>query len=235
MPYPDGAVFGTGDDDGKFGVVAGKRDIVRVAFESGNQRLGGVVPDLDGAVIGRGKEVRFVGMRIVIDVVYTLGLMRLEGEVRSRGTEAPDLDCSIQTCGSKGIRILGVDGEAHDIVAVALEYLHALPALLPIPQLDGHVIRGSQHEGLRRVNGNGADVVGMRLERGDLFGRVVVVDSHLEVIGTANNPVLPCDEPAGTNGDIGEFESLDDLLSLVGPDVDVACRAWASATACDKG
>lgn len=79
------------------------------------------------------------------------------------------------------------------------------------------------------MNSNGADVVGMRLKGGDLFGRVVVVDSQLEVIGTAHNPVLSCDEATGANRDIGELEGLDDLLRLVRPNVDVSCKATESA------
>jgi hypothetical protein len=49
-------------------------------------------------------------------------------------------------------------------------------------------------------------------EGGDLFGGIVVVDTELEVIRTANNPVLPRNESTGTNGDIGEFKRLDDGL-----------------------
>lgn len=169
MPYPDGAVFGTGDDDGQLGVVAGKGHIVSVTLEGCNQRLGGVVPDLDGAVIGGGKEVGLVGVRVVVDVVDALGLVRLESEVGGRRSETPDLDGAIQRGRGKGVGVLGVDGQAHDIVAVALEDLHALPALLPIPKLDGHVIGGSQNKGLRRVDSNGTDVVGVGLEGGDLF------------------------------------------------------------------
>ncbi len=33
-----------------------------------------------------------------------------------------------------------------------LEGLDALPGCIPVPQLDGHVVRGGQHVGLRRVH-----------------------------------------------------------------------------------
>ena len=52
----------------------------------------------------------------------------------------------------------------------------------------------------------------MSFEGGDLFGGVVIVDTELEVIRTADNPVLPRNESTGTNGDIGEFEGFDDRL-----------------------
>ena len=62
----------------------------------------------------------------------------------------------------------------------------------------------------------------MRLERCDLLACVVVVDSQLEVIATANNPVLARNEAACSYGNIGEFEGLNDRLGFVGPDVNVA-------------
>ena len=65
------------------------------------------------------------------------------------------------------------------------------------------------------MHSNSADVVWVGFKGGDLLGGVVVVDSQLEIIGAADDPVLPCDEAAGTNGHIGELEGLDDLLRLV--------------------
>lgn len=52
---------------------------------------------------------------------------------------------------------------------VSFESLLALPAHLPIPQFDGHVITSRQNEGLGRVNANSSYVVGVGLEAGDLF------------------------------------------------------------------
>ena len=62
-------------------------------------------------------------------------------------------------------------------MTMTLKDLYTLPSLLPIPELDGHVIGGSQHERLCGVDCNRSNVIGVRLERGDLFGGVVVVDS----------------------------------------------------------
>lgn len=107
-------------------------------------------------------------------------------------------------------------------MTVSLKRLHALPALFPIPQLDRHVITSSQHERLGRVDDDGANVVWMCLEGCDLLACVIVVDPHLEVIAAADNPVLAGDEAAGSYGDIGELEGLDDRLGLVGPYVDMA-------------
>lgn len=72
------------------------------------------------------------------------------------------------------------------------------------------------------MDGDSTNVVGMGLKRGNLLRGVVVVYSHLEVIGAANNPILSGDESTGTHGDICELKGLDDLLSFIGPDVNVA-------------
>lgn len=198
-----------------------------MAFESCNESFRGVIPNLDGAIIGSGQEIWLVRLRVVFDMVDSLRLMRLESEV-GRGTpQTPDFDGAIQTGGSKSVCVLGVDGQTHDIVRVALKHLHALPLLVPIPQLNGHVIAGGEHKWLRGMHDNGADVVGVRLKGRNLLRGVVVVDSQLEVVGAADNPVLARNKAAGADGHIGQFECLDDGLRFVRPDVDVAaveCR-----------
>lgn len=163
--------------------------------------------------------------------------MRLESEVCVGRAQAPNLDAvyllarwlavyrddrgdvrAIQTSCRKGVGVFGIYGNAHDVVGMALKHLHALPALLPVPQLDCHVIGRRQDEGLGGMHGNGAQVVGMRLELRNLLRGVVVVNSDLEIIGTANNPVLAGDEATASHRDVGQLKGLDDLLGFVGPD-----------------
>ena len=222
VPDFDRAVLGAGDDDRELGVVAGEGDIARVALERGDQRFGRVVPYLDRPVVRGGEQVRLVALRVVVDVIHTLRLMRLEREIRRPGPQVPYLNRPIQTRTRKSIRILRIDRQPHDIMTVSLKHLHALPLPFPIPQLDGHVIAGGQHERLGGVDGDGADVVRVGFEGGDFLGGVVVVDAQLEVVGAADDPVLAGDEAAGAHGHVGELEGLDDGLRLVGPDVDVA-------------
>ena len=62
----------------------------------------------------------------------------------------------------------------------------------------------------------------MRFEGCDFLAGVVVVYSELEVVASADEPVLACDEAACSYGDVGELEGLDDGLRFVGPDVDRA-------------
>ena len=62
----------------------------------------------------------------------------------------------------------------HDVMRVALEHRHARPPLVPVPQLDQHVVGRRQQVGQRWVHRDGADVVGVSLKRADLWGRVSV-------------------------------------------------------------
>ena len=62
-------------------MVAGEGNVLRVALESRNQRLGGVVPDLDGSVVRCSQQVGLVGVWVIIDVVDALGVVGFEGEV----------------------------------------------------------------------------------------------------------------------------------------------------------
>ncbi len=104
---------------------------------------------------------------------------------------------------------------------VSLEDLDAFPTFLPVEQLDGHVIRGGEDEGLGRMYGNGSDVVGVGLEGGDFLGGVVVVHTQLKVVRATDDPVLPGDEAASSDGDVRQLESLDYLLGLIAPDIDM--------------
>ena len=65
----------------------------------------------------------------------------------------------VQTGARKRVGVLRVDGQAHDVVRMALKHPNTLPTLLPVPQLDGHVIAGAEDERLGRMNNDGADVV----------------------------------------------------------------------------
>lgn len=141
-------------------------------------------------------------MRVVIHMVHALGFMRFEREVSLAGSEIPDLHRAIQAGRRKRIRVFGIDGYPHHVMAVPFKHLHALPAFLPVPQLDCHVIGGSQDERLRRVDSDRSDIIGVRLELRNLLRRIIVVHSQLEVIGPADNPVLASNETTGPNGDV---------------------------------
>ena len=55
-------------------------------------------------------------------------------------SETTHLDASVQGCGGKLVVVLGVDDNLHDVVRVSLKHLGAGPLLVPVPQLDQHVV-----------------------------------------------------------------------------------------------
>ena len=57
MPQLDGPVLAPADDERQLGVEANRRDVVRVALERLDARLGLVVPDLDRLVVGAADQV----------------------------------------------------------------------------------------------------------------------------------------------------------------------------------
>lgn len=62
------------------------------------------------------------------------------------------------------------------------------------------------------MHDDGTDIVWMCFEGGDLFRGVVIVNAQLEVIGTADYPILARNKAAGSNGDIGKFKGFDNGL-----------------------
>ena len=51
-----------------------------------------------------------------------------------------NLDSAIEGRTGECVVVFGVDDDLHDVVRVALEHLRARPLLLPVPQLDQHVV-----------------------------------------------------------------------------------------------
>lgn len=52
---------------------------------------------------------------IILDVVDAL-VVSLEREVGGRRSEGPDLDGVVEACSRKGVGVLGVDGDGHDVL-----------------------------------------------------------------------------------------------------------------------
>lgn len=72
------------------------------------------------------------------------------------------------------------------------------------------------------MHSNGANIVWMCLKGCHLFRGVIIVNAQLEIIGTGDNPILPCDKATSTDGDVGELKRLDDGLGYVRPYMDMA-------------
>ena len=107
--------------------------------------LAEVVPDLDGLVIATRHEVWFIGARVKVDIVDAL-IVGIHCEVGRGRSQGPHLDRAIETCGSKGIGVFGIEGDGHDIVSVSFVDLDVAPALVPVPSFDCHVVASREHD-----------------------------------------------------------------------------------------
>ena len=170
VPEPDGAVLRPCDDEGELGVEAHRRYVVRVPLEGVHAALGLVVPDLHPLVVSSRDQMGLVPARKVLKAVDAL-VVALQGKVGDLLARRPDLDRVVERGTGEGVGVLGVEDHLHDVVGVPLKHLGAGPALLPVPQLDEHVIAAREQEGLRGVHGHGPDVVRVRLEDLDLWSR----------------------------------------------------------------
>lgn len=98
---------------------------------------------------------------------------------------------------------------------VALKRLHTLPAFIPIPQFDSHIIAGGEHKRLCGVHNDGTDIIWVSFECGDFFRGIVVEDPQMEVVRANHEPVLAGNEATSANGNIGNLEGFDEGLGLV--------------------
>ena len=116
-----------------------------------------VVPDFDEFVVACCDEIGFIRGVVVVDMVDSL-IMGIQSVVRCGGGEGPNFYGTIEARGCKCVRVFWVDSERHDIVCVAFEYPSTFPILVPIPELDSHVVRTGQYEGLSGMNSNTSNV-----------------------------------------------------------------------------
>ena len=72
------------------------------------------------------------------------------------------------------------------------------------------------------MDGEAPDVIRVGLESRYFLVSVVVEDAKLEIIRTGYKPVLARDKFNASNGDLRDFESLDDCTGLVVVDVNGA-------------
>ena len=195
--------------------------VVRVPVQRLHDALRLVVPDLHRLVVRAGEEVRLVAGGVVVDAVHA-ALVTLEGVVRRVGAQAPDLDGAVERGGGEGISVLGVQLDLHDVVRVSLKRLRVSESLVPVPQLDGHVVGGGEDVGEGGVNFHAADVIGVRLEVGDLLHSVKVVYAEVHVVRRSDEPLFPRDELGASDGEVAEIEGLGEGGRLVVPEEDLA-------------
>lgn len=119
---------------------------MRMAFKGLYARLRLIIPDSNAFVVSASNQIWLITAVVVVDAVDAL-FMPLQGEIGDWGAQVPDLDGVVKGCGRKGVWILGVKLDLHDVMGVPLEQHGAFPALLPIPRLDKHIIGATDEDG----------------------------------------------------------------------------------------
>ena len=105
---------------------------------------------------------------------------------------------------------------------MTLKHLRAIKILVPVPQLDGHVIGGGQNIWQSRVNLQGSNVVAMRFKLLNFLHGVVVEHSQAHIIRRRDEPLLARDKLGTSDGQFTEFKGLDATSGLVVPNHDNA-------------
>ena len=126
-------------DDGQLRVEADAGDVLGMALQCLDAGLVLIVPDLHHPVVCPRDEVGLVTSHVIVDTVNSL-LVSLQCEVRLGRSQLPHLHRPVQGGGGEGVVVLGVDPHLHNVMGVSLKHLLAEPALLPVPELDQHVI-----------------------------------------------------------------------------------------------
>jgi hypothetical protein len=112
----------------------------------------------------------------------------------SMRTESPDLDGTIQTSGCKGVAVLRVKLDLHDIMCMTFKHLRTIKATFPVPQLDGHVVRRRKNVRKRRMDFDGTNVIGVSFKLLDFLHGIVVEDTKAHIIRGSNEPLFSCDK-----------------------------------------
>ena len=126
--------------------------------------------------------------------------------------QVPNLDCLVHGPGSELGEVLGVEGQRQDEVFVLLESTLQCEILFVVPYFYLGIVGTADHKGLSGVHQNGADEVAMCLEALHLLSRVVIEDSDLKVIRTAQDPVLLGQELHRADGEGRGLQSFDGSL-----------------------
>ena len=216
MPDAQRPVLAPGDDHGKFGVEAHRRNVVRVTFERLNARFRLVIPNLSQLIVSAGDEVRAIAAGEVVDAVDPF-FVTLERKIAHRRRHVPHLDGAIERGAGERVRILRVEHHVHHVVRVSLEHHRAVPLPFPIPKLDEHIIRARHHVRLRRMHRDRPYVIAVRLEPDHQLRRVIIIHPQEHVVRPRRDPLLARDPLRRPHRQFRHLERLHQRVRLVIP------------------
>ena len=148
--------------------------------------------------------------------------MTFQSVVRRVRSQSPDFDGAIQTGTGKGVGILGIKLDLHDVMCVSFEHLRAIKTAIPVPQLDRHIITARQHIGKGGMDLETTNIIGVGFKFLDFFHRVVVKDTKAHIVGSGQEPLLSCDKLGTSYGQLADFKGLDTAAGFVIPNHDIS-------------
>mmetsp|Transcript_23077 Transcript_23077/g.35642 ORF Transcript_23077/g.35642 Transcript_23077/m.35642 type:complete len:215 (+) Transcript_23077:2412-3056(+) len=190
-------------------------------IEGVDDTLGLIIPNLDSAIVCPGQDVGLITTGVVINTVDT-ALMSLKGVVWHRTAKSPNFDAPIKTGRGKGVSILGVEANHHDVVGMPFEELCVFKTTIPVPKLDGHIVTTSEEVWQGGMDLDISDVIGMSLKVLNFLHGVVVVHSDPHIVTRADDPLLAGDEFGTSYWQFGHLEGLDVGSRLIVPNGHVA-------------
>lgn len=136
--------------------------------------------------------------------------------------QPPNLDGAIQTRRRKRVGILGIELDHHNVMSMPLINTGAVKITIPIPTLDGHIVRTGKKVRERGMHLHIPDVIPMRFKVLNLLHSVVIVHPDPHIVTRGHEPLFAGDEFGAADGEFGHLEGFDVGAAFVVPDGDVA-------------
>lgn len=136
--------------------------------------------------------------------------------------QPPHLDGSIQRGTAKGIGILGINLDLHDVMGVAFKHLRTIKPAIPIPQFNRHVVRGRQYVGERGVHFERSNVIRVAFKFLDFFHGIVIKDAEAHIVTGGNEPLFAFDKLCAADWQFGNFKGLCETARFVIPNHDMS-------------
>lgn len=121
IPQLERAILRSTHYDGELRMEASKCHVACMTGQCSDLCFCGIIPYPRRGVVGACDDVRFVLVRVVVNVIDAFAGMGLNGLVRGGGGEVPKFDSSIKGGRCKYVWVFWVGCDGHDIVAMSFE------------------------------------------------------------------------------------------------------------------
>jgi hypothetical protein len=194
--------------------------IIRLPYHIEHTHTHLIIPNLDGTIISARQNVGLVPRRVIVDAIDPT-LVTFERVVRNMRTEAPHLDGPIQRGTGKGIGILRVDLDLHDVMRMTLKHLRAIKVAIPVPQFNRHVVTRRQDVGKGWMHFEATNVISVRFKLFDLFHGIVIENAQAHIIGCGQEPLFASYKFGTADGQFRYLERFGQRTSFIIPNHDM--------------